>query len=75
MPYKDKHMYDEMVKRIYYPTISIRLRRSEPEIFDALDCASKKSNLSKGEYSRIALIEKLTRDGFLEQEQSDNPPA
>ena len=67
MPF-DKSKYDtELSKKLYYPPISVRLKRANPKIMDALEDAVLLQHTSKAEYIKNALIEKLIEDGFLDK--------
>ena len=67
MPF-DKSKYDtELGKKLYYPTIAVKLKKSNPKIMDALEDAALLKHTTKAEYARNALIEKLIKDGFLDK--------
>lgn len=77
MPYKDKQKNNEVsrksAEKLYYTLISVRMRKSEPEANDALDAAIADTGLSRGEYCRLATIEKLIRDGYLSPDHDNTP--
>lgn len=67
MPF-DKSKYDtELGKKLYYPPISVKLKRANPKIMDALEDAALLQHTTKAEYTRNALIQKLVEDGFLDK--------
>lgn len=49
----------------WYPRICIKMRKSEPRLYEQLQSAAEKSGVSVPEYMRIATREKLIRDGYL----------
>ena len=55
------------VKKSY--TIDI-LRRTE--LYEALEGASQKEGVQPGRFIRISIIEKLKREGYLNQDYTDN---
>ena len=68
MPYKDKKKKAEK----YLNRIGIYIRYDEPEVDSALRNATTEKELTQPQYAKQALIEKLTRDGYLkEPEQQD----
>lgn len=67
MPYKDKAKEHAVnmasAKKIYYPQISVRIRRDDGSFYDSLLDAAAMRAITPAEYLRIAAREKLERDG------------
>lgn len=53
--------------RIYYPPVKIRFRKTPPNngIYPMMESAAQKADITLAEYGRIAVFEKLKRDGYL----------
>jgi hypothetical protein len=60
----------ESMDRIYYPPVKIRFRKRPPNngIYPIMETAAQNAGITLAEYGRIAVFEKLKRDGYLDSE-------
>jgi len=68
MPYKDPEKQKQAVlesrKKCYSP-ITIRIKKDDEDMYEALQTASSTISVSVAEYMRKSTREKLIRDGYL----------
>ena len=65
MAYDNSKHSMEAKKRLYFPSIGMYFRKSEPATYAALQYAAKKTKVPPSEYGRKATIDRLISDGFL----------
>lgn len=69
MAYADKTKkaeYDSNFhKSTYFPTIGIKIRRTDEDFYNAIQEAAEVKGITPSEYMRRATREQLIRDGFL----------
>lgn len=75
MPYKDPEKRRESnrksLKNVYLCNLTVRYKKCEPELYDALLKAAQDSGVSAAEYCKTAATEKLTSTGYY-QDQEQN---
>lgn len=54
------------IKKTYYPLVGVKFRRVPPKdwVYPALDSASRQIGVSMQEYCRVAVEEKLIKEGY-----------
>lgn len=71
MPIKDKdarkNYENEFQKNTYFPTIGIKIRRTDESFYAALQAASEAQSITPAEYMRRAARECLKCDGYLSE--------
>ena len=71
MPIKDKdarkNYESEFQKNTYFPTIGIKIRRTDEDFYNALQAASEAQSITPSEYMRRATRECLKCDGYLSE--------
>lgn len=76
MPYKDPKMRNAVSirrhKEAYFPQISIRFRKDNPDLYDGLCKAAQDSGITITEYCKTATVEKLIAQGYYQENQEQN---
>ena len=71
MPYADEKKRVEhnaaFQKNTYFPTISIKIRRTDEDFYNALQAAASAQSITASEYMRRATRECLKCDGYLSE--------
>ena len=75
MPYKDpekrREVHRKSMKNAYLFQLTVRYKKDEPELYDALLKAAQDSGVSVAEYCKSATTEKLISTGYY-QDQEQN---
>ena len=69
MPYADEKKRAEhnsaFQKNTYFPVITVKIRKSDPDFYEAIRTEAESLSITPTEFMKIAAKEKLIRDGYL----------